>query len=260
MKRLGVFLVLLSIAMISCSDESNEGDIILNLKAVFDGEPLIVNTGSYEYADGKIITFSKLTLYLSDINLIKNNGDREEINDIAFIDWTETNRDLAGAEAGVEIRKTIPTGKYKGIEFGIGVAPDLNAMEPGDFSNDHPLAQAGQYWTVWNSFIFSKTEGKYDADDDGQPELGFAYHLGSDLLYREFDSETATGSMSLDISGDGSDAVNLSIDFRELFDDQAGGAIDISATPSFHNPADPDQQVVGVLMADNYKKAMSIDQ
>ena len=184
----------------------------LSFTANYDGIPLVINEQEYDYA-GNPIRFSKVSFYVSNVTLGET-----EISDVNYIDLTKTHTDKVSAERGTTMDfPKIPVGEYQSVAFGIGVAPDLNRTKPSDYSTSHPLGadNSGEYWEAWNSYIFVKIEGQYDADGNGfdGEDIAFAYHVGQDELYKTL---KATFDSPLLLEVDTQTDINFSIDLKKL--------------------------------------------
>ncbi len=224
------FYLLISISLFgfsSCKDhnETTYGTLTLNVKAVYDGEPLQTFT-TFPFDNGEQIQFSLISLMLSDIDLL-NQSVATRVSDIELADLSFDN--MTAAQNGYIIKSmNIKTGSYSGIRFGIGVQPDINAMKPADFSSDNPLSNSTYYWIPWSSYIFSKTEGLLDTLGTGVMDLAFALHTGSDPLYRELE-----GGLPIIIEDQKDTQLDIIIDYKLLL-----SGIDIKTNPLNHNPED----------------------
>ena len=237
----------------ACGSDSEKGELILTFKATYGDDPLVLNMDDYWYFDKETIRFSKLNLFISELGLAKSAGEVTQFSEIEFVDLNEANKTLAGAEAGVSFSFELASGTYKGISFGLGVSPGLNATIPTDYSSEHPLSQFSQHWDAWDSYIFSKTEGMIDSDGDDVPDLGFVYHVGSDQMYRYLE---AVGDIR--IPEDGEVEVVVSLDYERVFG-TTQDHIDIEAFPTFHNPQDPALTELTQKLADNFAYCVSIE-
>ena len=94
---------------------------------------------------------------------------------------------------------------------------------PADHPSGNPLANSGEYWLAWNSYIFFKIEGYIDLDGDDEPETGVALHLGSDEVMRAFDLQNNTGTND----------VMIQIDLNKIFG--TNPVYDIVANPQIHS-------------------------
>ncbi len=228
MKNILFFLVAVGVlGLISCKDddETTYGTLTINVKAVYDGEPLSTFS-TYDFDNGEDIQFSLISLMLSDIDLL-NQAAGTPISDIALADMSFDN--LTAAEKGFTIKSmNIKTGSYTGIRFGIGVKPDINAMKPADFPSTNPLSNTSYYWIPWSSYIFSKTEGLLDTLGTGLFDLPFALHTGSDGLYVELE-----GGLPIVIESQKDTQLDIIVDYKDLL-----SSIPIKHNPLNHNPED----------------------
>ena len=233
--KLGItlFLFVATIFMLSsCKDDEptlEEGNLEIQFIATYDGEPLIMNN-SYLYGFGQEIKINVAQFFISDLEIEGSEQIRlEEIRDLNF---TETNQTDDGANQGIRITyQGVPVGNYNSMEWGVGVRQDLNSMEPSDFEPGHPLRNESSYWTAWNSYIFSKLEGKVDTLS-GAFDLIFIYHSGKDELYQEVEK-----SVSIEVKGGETTVLVFEIDHRDLLF-RGNDALDIKAKPTAHSAGD----------------------
>lgn len=225
-----VFFLLMAFGLFSLSsckddDETTYGTLTLNIKAVYDGQPLQTFT-TLPFDNGEQIQLSLISLMLSDIDLL-NQSVATRISDIELADLSFDN--ITAAQNGYTIKSmNIATGSYSGIRFGIGVKPDINAMKPADFPSGNPLSNSTYYWIPWSSYIFSKTEGLLDTLGTGAMDLAFALHTGSDPLFRELE-----GGLPILIEDQKETQLDIIIDYKLLL-----SGIDIKSNPLNHNPED----------------------
>lgn len=199
---------------------------------------------NYTYYTGQEMTITKAVMYVSNIDLVKSDGSTERLSEVEYVDLSDP--DNPGQHT-LQFRD-VPSGSYTAIRFGIGVVSGLNDMSPVDFSSNHPLSQEGMYWDAWDSYIFSKTEGRIDTTGDGQTDLAFLYHTGVDDLYRSLE---AGGDIELN---DGeTKELKFSLDLMRLLGTQADH-IDIQSKPASHNPNDLD---IATRIMDNYISALT---
>lgn len=210
----------------------------------FMGEPL-QTFKAYAMRDGDSIKFSHLGFFISDVALLKDN-EVTPLSDIAFVDLTFDNT-TAAQNGIIPIETAVEPGNYTGIRFSIGVPQDLNTKKPADFPSSNPLSKSSYYWTAWNSYIFSKTEGKLDPKKDGSYDLGFGLHSGSDALYR-----TKSVDMDISIIDGQTRTIHAVLDYERLI-----MGIDIESNPQNHNPNDLE---VITKLSDNFLSAFTIHQ
>ena len=244
MRKILLLCLPLAVLFASCKDET--GTITVSFQATYGGSPLTMFE-NVDYDFGQRVEFTRAEFYVSNLRIYDLQGQPTELSDIELIDLSFNTR--ADAENGVTLTFSgIPTGTYQSMEFGIGVDDVLNATVPADYDSSHPLSNTGRYWHAWNSFIFSKIEGNLDTLGTDNPDLGFAYHTGTDDMYLN----VGTGfPMTV------SDGLNTTVTFRMNYKALMGvdaNPIDIQAKPQNHNPTDTFQ--INVIR-DNYLGALS---
>ena len=237
-----LFLALIGFSLASCN---KTGDFDLSFHATWDSNPLVLNE-SQSYGDLNL-KFENLTFYLSDVSLTNDDGETIELSDVEFVElnsFTETD-----AINGQTFSFTdLPAGKYTKFSFSIGVPPDLNATTPEDYNVSDVLGKTDYYWGPWASYIFSKIEGNADTDGNGEFDLKFFYHTGSNALFRSFE-------INRDIIIDDKNPTNLElyIDYDVLLRDENEDYFNISEFPKNHKPEDLDALTA---LVDNYVKAI----
>lgn len=224
MKNLVAFILIVSMmSMFSCGKDG-VGTLDLVFQANYGDDVLEFNS-VYTMLDDKEIKISRSDFFLSDIRLVADDGREELLYDIMQIDFEDTPQGLK-----FEIPK-VKTGTYTSIRFGLGVNSELNKTEPSDHRAENPLNNSGYYWSGWNSYIFSKTEGKLDEDGSGEFSTGWIFHTGIDELYQEV---TIPINKVL-AKGDGNE-IRLILDHKPLFEID-GEAVELGLN---HDPDDLD--------------------
>ena len=226
----------------SCKEDNPEGTLTLHFKAVYDGQPLQTFT-THPFEGIQQIQFTHLSMMVADLQLV-DGSKVKDLDDIELVDLSFDN--LAAAEAGYTL--TIPNvtaGSYDGINFGLGVPPDLNQKKPADFSSGSPLSKTGYYWVAWNSYIFSKTEGRLDTLGNGALDLGFAMHTGSDALYR-----AGQGTIPIVIEEGKTTNMNILLDYKDLLQ-----GVDIKSHPQNHTQSDTSEIV---KIVNNYGTSITL--
>jgi hypothetical protein len=224
-------------------------ELALSFKATYDGQPLLINQ-YYDYVNGQKINLFRSQFYVSNITLIKPSGNIV-IKDADYINFSG-NTDLTGAQKGQIVTcKNIPMGEYTGITIGIGVPPAVNSTKPESYKTDNVLSQTSEYWQSWKSYIFTKTEGKLDTNNDGKEDFTFGYHTGSDAAYR-----TVTIAQPLSLSGSSYYAGTVKIDVKKLLTRADGTFLDITKKQTTHELADT---TYSNYLMNNFKNAMTIE-
>lgn len=233
MKKISFILMLAIFSIAASCDNNNNKDektsLELNFKATFGNDPLVLYQ-DYAAPNGDNFELRIFNFFLSDIILINNEDEEITLAESDYVNFNAVT-DQTAAEAGISLNfNEIPVGEYKEIRFGIGVSPRLNAMDPADFSSAEALGNAGNYWTAWNSYIFSRTEGEIDTIPAGAGgEIPFLYHSGVDGMY-----QSRSFTKTIPLAADENNLLNFTIDVQEFFY-KSGAEIDIPAMNSSHS-------------------------
>lgn len=194
-----VFLSLTVLLLLTaCLDDDDQvfGDVevAVDFRAEFNGDPLAISAGTYAYPTGADLKVLLFQYYVSDLELLPaDGGDPVVLSDVELI------RYRSATEDETETRSyTVPAGNYTGLRFGLGVSPDLNALDPNNFAADFALNE-NEFWNATARYVFAKIEANADLENDGTFDTGLSYHMGSDALYR---TVVFTGDFILDGNDD----------------------------------------------------------
>lgn len=225
-------ILLLFISAVSCNDDvdndENTTTLVLNFNSLFENNALVL-TDIYPYTTDLDISINSARFFISNINLVKENGDKVEIKDIGVVDFAANHNTNGNKTESITIQD-VPIGTYTNIEFGIGVDSVLNGAIPPDFDNDHPLAAASEYWDWRATYIFSKLEGRVIRSTGEQ--TFFVYHAGTNVLYKE-----ATFQKNITLEKDAPFLLDFSLDAKSWFAEN-GDLIDIETNNSSHSGPD----------------------
>lgn len=250
MKKLTFLLAVCSMLIIgSCSsDDTTVNETTTNLDLVlttsFEGETLQMEK-EYTMCDGKLIRFTTVNLYLSDMVLLKESNPQTpvtELKEIDFLEFSITDSTEAAAGRTINIQQ-VPVASYSGLRLGLGVIADLNRTKPADYGSTSPLSMESHYWAMTDSYIFAKITGYADLNGDGvitqggAGTEGFTYHIGSDPTYS---TTSILNQINLEDGVDG--VVKLNIDISSVFQtskaaydgDIADGCLDIATYKAAH--------------------------
>ncbi len=228
MKISSILSGLLIILFFSACIKDQEGSLTVHFKAVYAGQTLQTFV-TKPFTSPQQLQFSNLSFYVSDFNLL-DQSNAQSLGDIALVDLSFN--DMSSADAGYTFHfDKLPAKTYSGIQFGIGVPPDMNAKKPEDFSSSHPLSNPTNYWQTWSSYIFMKTEGHIDTLGTGSYDLGFAYHTGTDKLFRVF-----TAPVNISIENGKNKEISILVDYQKVLE-----GIDIKSNPLNSSPNDTTQ-------------------
>lgn len=215
MKNILLFcLALILFSANSCKepDRGPKGSLSITFKAVYENDPLLV-FNDYLTPDGDKLQFHVFNFFLSDIELIKDNDEVVRLKVVEYVDFNG-NTDLNKAAAGIKFDLSeVEIGNYKAIRFGIGVEPGKNAKEPGDFPTDPYLGDPGNYWSAWNSYIFSRLEGRIDTlPNAAGGDVSYLYHSGVDGMY-----QTRSFTKTFEISSNGNSELIFKVNAKDIF-------------------------------------------
>jgi hypothetical protein len=225
-----VFISLISAGFVACKEDTKEGTLTLHFKPTYD-QATLPTFSTVAFDPPQQLQFSHMSMMVSDI-LLYDQSSEKDLDDIELVDLSFDN--LQDATSGYTVSyQHVPAGSYKGIRFGIGVPPDMNAKKPADFPSSSPLSKTGYYWLAWNSYIFMKTEGRLDTLGNGAFDMGYALHTGSDALYRTLD-----GPVPLVIEDGKETNLTIAIDYKKLLQ-----GVDIKSHPQNHTPQDTSELV-----------------
>jgi hypothetical protein len=198
-------IALLSASFFACKEVDETNQYTLQFRPSYDGASIELQK-PYPYESYEV-KFSKFTLFISDLTLVREDDTEVLLSDVQFLDFS---RGTSAVMKPIAFNFEVPRGKYKSLKFGYGVSPLLNAKGPSTYPANHPLNLAyGEFWDSWKSYIFMKIEGY--AVENGNPDIGLVYHCGSDAAYRN-----QTRSIVIDLS-EADVTTKFAIDLKNLF-------------------------------------------
>lgn len=217
----------LLIIISSCGSDPEFSTVDMNFTLTYEDEPLVA-FDEIDYALDFKVFFTKYSLFMSDITLKSTEGGHT-LSNVEFLDLLTGVNDLSAAEAGKTLTYLeVPTRKYDGISFNIGVPSEVNITDPASYDASSPLSNNGEYWVGWSSYIFHKIEGKMDGAGDGTFADGVALHIGSDQAFRSFNINA-----NIDIN-DEKESIKLEFDLAEILNID-GTYFDFRETPQVHH-------------------------
>jgi len=227
MARIFIFSLVIA-SLVSCGKEKGNGDLDMVFYLEYGGKPLVM-LDTFKYpVTGQNVSFTRYAAYISNLELIKNDGSKLQVKDIDFLDMTNSH-DKNNAANGYSYKlKDIESGDFTGISFGFGVPQDMNAQAPKDYPSENVLSSSANYWSSWKSYIFTRTEGKIDQDKDGSLEDTFALHCGGDSAYYPFE-----GSKVFHITDGGTTRIEIVLDMEKYF--YGNTLYDIVTFPATHS-------------------------
>jgi len=231
------------------TDTSETVDLTLHFNGVFGDQALRMYEGTYDYPGDVDLRLQLFQFYVSDIGLLTTrNGlvDTTFISDIDLVSFKDiiTQED---ADRGISITMSdVPAGTYDGLVMGIGVAPEYNATQPGDYTPPHPLDD--HYWSWARGYVFAKVEGNADLDGDGTFEEKLTFHLGENDFYRPVVLKETL------VIGPSHQDLNFEVDLERMLSDGQGNYVDFRQVTQDHTN---DLSLVEFMM-DNLVNALSM--
>lgn len=263
----------LVLSLTGCRDDPSDdpeptpetGVFELNFRGYWDGAELFLNKTTEPYTDqvtGNKVIIENVKFYVSDLRLVKADGTEEQVNDYHLFDFAENHQFVTGsgktAHAGGEYMTVeAPLGEYSGVKFGLGVPQDVNNADPSVYGPQHPLSvDQGMHWS-WNTgYIFLKVEGKMDTTPDNgvdDYDLGFAYHTGTNPLYREVDYSGSQQSF-FEIRKDTETQFIIDVDLARVFN--AGNEAQDVRIPEASISHTTGTEELAQRVTDNFREAM----
>ncbi len=250
-----LFASLFVLGLTSCEDDEDAcvtndtiDQLTFTVQPVYKGEPIQMRkVYGYDESNGSSIQFDRIKFFISDFALI--DGDcRRLIADVHSFNYDDYFSVPENVGEGLSVTfDDVPAGEQT-LTFGFGVSPGLNANNTSDYSVDHPLGEGSDYWSPWESYIFSKHEGKYYSADGGDT-VNFVFHTGSDNCYGEI-------SHSVDLD-QAEENIVVEIDFYDLFKQNNGELFHIPDEPILHRL---DQQELVDFFCENFISSSSVVQ
>ncbi|HVS51955.1 MAG TPA: MbnP family protein [Opitutaceae bacterium] len=119
------------------------------------------------------LRITRFAALISGVTLLRANGDLVRLDgQYGFID-------AADGRLAVALHN-VPAGDYAGIEYRLGVPPEINHADPSRWPAGHALNPLVNrlHWGWQGGFVFLALEGRWHAADAS--EHGFSYHLATD--------------------------------------------------------------------------------
>jgi hypothetical protein len=218
--------------LFACRNKENS-NLKLTFKPVFNGQPLVLFS-DIQTPTGDTVNFQKLEFFISSIKGVTSGGKTVDflVKDAALISFNNL-QTLAQALAGVSTQLSdIAPNEYSKIQIGIGVVSDLNNKTPDAFKSSSPLYDDANYWSTWQSYIFSRVEGNMDTSRNSSSLLSFLYHGGINNMYQ---SREFTKTFSL-VSEQTQELV-FEVDAQKIFYPSTGNNVNVRGQNVSHGAA-----------------------
>jgi len=253
-----VFVALLALA--SCSKDNNPvaNDVALHFNNTFKNTTIVLGDASSPAAtvntsaEGQVHHFSELRYVISNIRLVKADGNEIPYN-INDLDKGAVVVNQAKPQTLHYVLRNIPVGEYKQLKFGLGVKTELNTLDEVRFPDFYAAAGANDtemHWEWGTGYRFTKIEGFYDTD-----HKPLSIHTGSTVAGEEGEytqGVDAYRDITLDLGthavvGRNTPEITINADFDNLLSGKTNTIAlgEGNATPSVHTAANM------VLFVDN---------
>ncbi|MFL5729120.1 MAG: MbnP family protein [Cytophagaceae bacterium] len=218
MKRMLLFLlivVLSGIAGFRCHHKKppepsvpvTSGTLQFEVETDVNGSKLVMNTGSYNNANGDPFTVSTLKYYISNITLKDSLGNIYKVPDSYYL----INASVS-ADTTLSI-PNIPVNTYTEIGFSLGVDSLHN------HSGSQPAALnpgiAGDMFWLWSlGYKFLEFEGHSASSGSGT----ILFHISDDVNYKKWVMKSGTTNWTnIRIKDNASSKIKVKADFAEMF-------------------------------------------
>ncbi len=178
------------------TSENTQRDITINFAAEVNGQPFACDTtfGGLGTASSSA-SFTDYRIYLHGVKLIDAEGNRHDValindgvwqtDDVALLDFETGNGSCTGtAETNMQIKGSVASGNYVGLEFGVGVPGQLNHQDSAVAAS--PLNISGLFWRWQSGYKHARIDVDLETpytyiDGEGveQTTNKWFFHLGS---------------------------------------------------------------------------------
>ncbi|WP_414664680.1 MbnP family protein [Horticoccus sp. 23ND18S-11] len=135
-------------------------------------DALTIPSGPVTTDAGQTLRVTRVAAIVSGVSLLRADGGTVRLDgQYGAIDLERGKREFTVQE--------VPEGGYVGLEFHVGVPPEMNHGDPGRWPAGHALNPLvnGLHWSWQGGYVFAAVEGAWRA---GAAERGFVYHLATD--------------------------------------------------------------------------------
>lgn len=159
----------------------------------------VTYTGLGSTGDGEL-TIVDMRLYVYGVTLIADDGTTESLemedtgvwqtSGVALLDFEDGCGDAGTTEVNATITGMAPNKNYTGVEFSVGIPPELNSMETVLENRGSPLNLSSMYWSWQSGYKFIRIDTMNN----------FRVHLGSGGCGEDFNC-TAPNQPTIRIEG-----------------------------------------------------------
>ena len=164
--------------------------------------PILLAAPSLTKVGDNALSLTRLSALVSSVAFVRPDGS------FAQLDGQFGSLALDEGRAGFTLRG-VPPGRYQGLQFLVGVRPEVNHADPGQWSAGHALNPLvnGLHWSWQGGYVFLALEGHYRRTNG---ELGgWSLHLATDPRLTQVELP-----YPLEITGD--TTLTLELDFAKV--------------------------------------------
>ena len=202
-------LIAASIILWSCDDDgidTTPATVSLNLNSLLNGQPLEMNTQSYDNPNGTgNYIVEDFKFYVTNIKLINSTNGNEFVEPESY----HLARFTAGANTYTINIHEVSADNYDQLQFAIGVDPLANTSID-NFGDLDPNNQMAWNWDIGYKFVL--VEGRFF--DSSATEIPLIFHIGFDENYLII---TWDLPQSLDLFQSKSEELNFNVELSEVF-------------------------------------------
>lgn len=241
MKKILVILFLAAF-FVSCK-KNKRAELEISIQTELNGSSFDMSN-TFSDSQNRSIRLELFKFYLSNLSFIDEGGELHEFEEIVLLDL--------GSSGFTSFTSAIPTGKYTGLSFGIGVPQNLNEQDPSNFSEeDHPLnTTQATFWGMNSMYRFVMIDGRYDLEPDQTFDGTFSYHTGHNASFR-----TVSFNQNFEFKKNETYQIELVIDISSILEGSSGN-LDIINEANYHG--NTDDQHISDMISDNFKSSISI--
>ena len=159
------YITLLSFLL---SATAGAATLCLEVRHLWEGKPISLSDDIFTTRAGEELQFTRLAYLLSEpsVTAVKNQRRLKKTDWVAYVD--------ARNETSLLSLSDLPSGRYRQIEFFIGLNPETDQSDPTQYGSSHPLNPLlnNLHWDPQGGYIYLALEGRETRG------LGFSYHLG----------------------------------------------------------------------------------
>ncbi|AWK05701.1 hypothetical protein HYN56_16220 [Flavobacterium crocinum] len=256
-----LLLSITALAFVSCSDNDDNpvaNNVTLEFNNTFKNTTIVLGNAASTSATtntsaaGQVHHFSELKYVISNIRLVKDNGDEVPYN-VNDLDKGATVIDQAKTASLSYVLSNVPSATYKQIKFGLGIKAEQNTLDQVRFPNFYALAGANDTAMMWewgSGYRFTKIEGFYDTDNktmsihtgstvEGTKDVPSSYTQGVNA-YRDITLNLTTNA----VVGSKAPKIKIQADFDKMLSGKSntitlstGTGMNDNATPNVHTAA-----------------------